>query len=78
LCYKRKKVEDALRARFDRLACVTGSLVEFNYAAYVSVDPQGVAHMYSTCACISTDDSKQGMRPLPTTHSLEIMFFQNT
>jgi hypothetical protein len=29
LCYKKKKVEDALRARFDPLACVTHSLVDY-------------------------------------------------
>jgi hypothetical protein len=29
LCYKKKKVEDALRARFYLLACVTHSLVDY-------------------------------------------------
>jgi hypothetical protein len=29
LCNKRKKVEDALRARFDPLACLTHSLAKY-------------------------------------------------
>jgi hypothetical protein len=29
LCNKKKKTEDASRARFDRPACVTGSLVKY-------------------------------------------------
>jgi hypothetical protein len=36
---KKNKVRDALRARFDRLACLTGSLAKYVIGIQVRVQP---------------------------------------